>query len=101
MAELKAGGMAIVIGGPERLIGHVVELVSLTRPGGIVRTPDGGYFANGPTSRWLVKRDGIETTLSNGKVVMGYGLMYPQHLLPIDGDYSPDVLRYTKEIANA
>lgn len=88
MAELRAGGLAIVVGGKQNtpLIGRVVQLERLEQSESWVRIAGQPLFFNEMSARWLVIKPGLKMQLSNGSVVNGYALILPQHLMPIDGD---------------
>ncbi|WP_338524174.1 hypothetical protein VRB13_15425 [Erwinia aphidicola] len=102
MAELKAGGWALVVGGKEsaRLIGHTVELVSLECSNSFVRVAGQPLFFNGTSARWLIRKSGLKTALTNGSIVEGHGLVYPEHLMPIDGDDFQQEDEKRKELTN-
>lgn len=88
MAELRAGGLALVVGGhPNKvLIGRTVELVRLVATESTVKIPGQPLFWNEAPARWLISKDGLRVTLSNKSVVLGFALVEPQHLVPINGD---------------
>lgn len=79
MAELKAGGLAIVISSPiPKNVGRVVELVEFW---GILKSRYTGE--EGPA--WEVKTDS-PMTLPNGWPSDLTGLIFSKNLMPIDGD---------------
>lgn len=92
MAELRAGGLAVVIGcdlNSRPIIGHTVELVELVSSHSWVRSPGNPEFYNRDKARWLINKPGLTMTLSNGKKVMSYSVLLPEHLMPIgDEDFS-------------
>ncbi|ELY4033976.1 hypothetical protein SMY43_002100 [Cronobacter sakazakii] len=102
MSELKPGGIALVIGGHKNtvLIGRTVELVNLVAAESWVRIPGQPLFFNEEAARWLISKPGLNTSLSNGATVQGYGLIFSTHLMPIDGeDFSKEDERQ-KELTN-
>lgn len=79
MAELKPGGLAIVISSPvPKNIGRVVELVEYW---GVLNSQYTGEV--GPA--WKVKVD-KEMILPNGRPSDLTGLIFSKKLMPIDGD---------------
>lgn len=88
MADLRAGGLAIVIGGKQNtpLIGRVVKLERLEQAESWVRITGQPLFFNEMPDRWLIIKAGLRMQLSNGSIVSGYALILPQHLMPIDGE---------------
>lgn len=79
MADLKAGGLAIVISSPiAKNVGRVVELIEFW---GIFKSRFTGE--EGPA--WKVKSE-TPMTLPNGKPSDLTGLIFSKKLLPIDGD---------------
>lgn len=88
MAELRAGALALVVGGQknEVLIGRTVELVRLVAAESMVKIPGQPLFWNEAPARWLITKKGLRVILSNKSVLQGFALISPQHLVPIDGD---------------
>ena len=79
MAELKAGGLAIVISSPiAKNVGRVVELVEFR---GTLKSRFTGE--EGPA--WKVKTD-TPMTLPNGMPSDLIGWIFSKKLMPIDGD---------------
>lgn len=89
MAELKAGGLAIIIrshAAPSD-IGKTVTLIKFLRPGDLYEPDDSGeiYRHGDNIPAWLVGGDC--TLMCNGEAVkIGFALYAPRALLPIDGD---------------
>lgn len=92
MAELRAGGLAIVIGAginSKCLIGHTVELVEFVSAVSWVSPAGQPKFFNPGRGRWLINKPGLTMTLSNGQKVKSFALLLPQYLMPIgDEDFS-------------
>lgn len=88
MAELKAGGLAIVVGGHQNrvLMGRTVELVRLVSSESMVKIPGQPLFWNEGPARWLISKDGLRVILTNKSVVLGFALVEPRHLIAIDGE---------------
>ena len=89
MAELKAGGLAIIIRSHASPcdLGKTVTLVKLLRPGDIYDPEDNGelYRHADNINAWLVRGDC--TLMCNGEAVkIGFALYSTRALLPIDGD---------------
>lgn len=89
MAELRAGGLAIIIksNAAPSDIGKTVTLVKLLRPGDLYESEDNGelYRHSDNINAWLVRGDC--TLMCNGEAVkIGFALYAPPALLPIDGD---------------
>lgn len=101
MAELRAGGLALIIGGSPETIGLVVVTERLVNPGGIVITPCGKRFSNGGSLRWLIHSTELCVKLSDGTVIDDYCLIFPHMLMPIDGEDFTDELHSEKELSHA
>lgn len=101
MAELKAGGLALVIAsGNNREIGKSVTLVKQLADGEFYKFPNGSsYSMKSSTGQaiWVVSGD---VSVYTSKPSSGLSIFPSRCLMPINGDESPDVLRYTKEISN-
>ena len=94
MAELKAGGLAIVISSPVvENIGRVVELVEYW---GILNSKYTGEV--GPA--WKVKVDKA-MILPNGRPSNLTGLIFSRKLMPIDGDDFSHEKESEKQLQNA
>lgn len=100
MAELKAGGLALVIFSEnQNEIGRCVELIEAVARGHSFNFPTAGKHSWGSdVPAWLVKGD---VSLYTDRQSGGFSYFLGTELMPIDGDESPDTLRYTKEISNA
>lgn len=86
MAELKPGGLAILIGGDPEAIGTVVATVKFV-PAGVIETlPGNRKINNGGSGRWLIHSDKICVTLADGSIQNDWALCFSSHLMPIDGD---------------
>ncbi|WWJ04378.1 hypothetical protein VRB18_08770 [Erwinia aphidicola] len=72
MAELKAGGLAIFIAGPQELLGLHVETLRYVSPGESVTLPTGFRMRNAGKGRWLIHNERIFVTLGSGKVLDDY-----------------------------
>lgn len=89
MSKLRAGGLAIIVGGNPETIGLVVVTEQPVEPGGIIITPCGKRFANGGSLRWLIHSKELFVKLSDGTVIDDYCLCFGHMLMPIDGgDFS-------------
>ncbi|MDX7621236.1 hypothetical protein SJ598_13685 [Enterobacter bugandensis] len=100
MSELRAGGLAMIIGGNPETIGLVVITERMVEPGGVVVTPSGKRFANGGSLRWLIHNDRLFVKVSDGSIINDYCLVFPHWLMPIDGeDFSHEDERQ-KELTN-
>ena len=90
MAELRAGGMALIIDSatPEE-VGRCVYTVSLIPPGGRFASPHGRPTNNHSESvAWFITGD-VKASLGDGAPIWagkGWSLYPPQYLMPIDGD---------------
>lgn len=98
MAELKAGGLAIIIN--SRIPENIGVTVRLIRFLGLQK----GYLSNVEFQAWHVESASDRTIkgyLPDGSVISWPTVNCPANwLMPIDGDECPDALRYTKEISN-
>lgn len=90
MAQLRPGGMALIIGGKEKeLIGLCVTTEEFISPGS---TSHGKYADGCPvmnclsSSKWVVTNSIIGTPDADGVISKGWALVSAGHLLPIDGD---------------
>ncbi|MBK0095247.1 hypothetical protein IBT49_04615 [Erwinia sp. S63] len=86
MAELKAGGLAILIKSynPGNT-GKSVTTEFIVQPMEYVDTPSGAVFTNHSGRLcWFITGD-VSTEL-NGVVVKGCAFAHPEQLLPIDGE---------------
>ncbi len=86
MANLRAGGMAIIVGGNPETYGIVVTTEKLVPHGDLIVLPNGKRFVNSGSLRWLVHCDRLVITLSSGTVIDDYCLMFSHWLMPINGD---------------
>lgn len=100
MAELRAGGLAIIVGGNPETFGVVVTTERLVPHGDRISLPNGRRFSNGGSTRWLVHCDRLVITLSNGSTLDDYCLMFPHWLMPIDGDDFTHEDEREKELVN-
>ncbi|MBZ6546888.1 MULTISPECIES: hypothetical protein [Klebsiella] len=87
MAELRAGGMALVIAsGNKNEIGKSVTLIRKVLSGEFHQFPNGSSYAmktNTGQSMWVVSGDvSIYTSKPSG----GMSIFPSSHLMPIDGD---------------
>lgn len=86
MSELRAGGLALVIGGDPSLIGYTVTTELLVMPGQTFSRPDGGLARNDVIRpKWLCTDERITVQLADKSHSDGWGLFWIEHLLPIDG----------------
>ncbi|MBZ7829921.1 hypothetical protein [Raoultella planticola] len=105
MAELRAGGMALIIDSatPEE-IGRCVSLVKLIPVHGSFTSPQGRPSNNaGGIPAWFVTGDvkaklGDDSPIWAGK---GWSLYPPQYLIPIDGDDFSNEDEHQKEREHA
>ena len=105
MAELRAGGLAIIIDSiaPED-IGKCVQTVSLIPPLGRFNSPQGRPTINSSEiASWLITGEvtaklGEESPAWAGK---GWALYPPQYLMPIDGDDFSNEDQHQKEREHA
>ncbi|CAI0819135.1 hypothetical protein [Serratia entomophila] len=86
MAELRAGGLAIIIGGNPESIGTVVVVVKFVPAGVSESLPNGKKINNGGSGRWLINSDKICVQLADGSIMDDWALCFSHHLMPIDGD---------------
>ena len=93
--QFKAGDLALIVGANTFIenIGAVCELVQFFEPGGRVKAPDGSSHL-APGYCWLVIGDGVVGAYDSRflrEVVRtpGYGLVAPEHLMPLRGDFAP------------
>lgn len=86
MSGLRAGGLAMIIGGHPGCIGMVVTTERLVGPNEIFLAPNGKRYRNPHGSRWLVVSDKLKQECKSLNYVYGFALVYPQHLMPIDGE---------------
>ncbi|WP_400237705.1 hypothetical protein [Klebsiella michiganensis] len=105
MAELRAGGMALIIDSatPEE-IGRCVSLIKLIPVRGSFTSPQGRHSNNaGEIPAWFVTGDvkaklGDDSPIWAGK---GWALYPPQYLMPIDGDDFSNEDEHQKELEHA
>lgn len=100
MAELRAGGLAIIVGGNPETFGIVVTTEALIPNGGVIALPNGKGLRNGGSTRWLVHSDRLCLELSNGTIIDDYCLMPSRCLMPIDGDDFTHEDEREKELVN-
>lgn len=90
MAELKPGGLALIIDSSKSSdIGKCVTCVRIVPARGSFRSPQGRASVNASDHlSWLVSGDVVASTGKETPVGAGNGwaLYPPQYLLPIDGD---------------
>ncbi|WP_264041501.1 hypothetical protein [Pectobacterium carotovorum] len=104
MAELRAGGLALIIdSATEEEVGRCVETLKLVPDKGSFRSPHGRISNNGgPIAAWLVIGD-VNAKLGAGSPAWagkGWALYPPQYLLPIDGDDFTHEDEREKELVN-
>ncbi len=88
--ELVPGGLAMVIGGPERPedIGLLVTLIELAQPGQYYKHPSWSHDLNEENeAAWLVELNEEEGALKR-----------PQHLLPINPSADPLEITQQQEV---
>lgn len=87
MAELRAGGMALVIAsGNKNEIGKSVTLIRKVLSGEFHQFPNGSSYAmktNTGQSMWVVSGD---VSIYTSKPSSGMSIFPSSHLMPIDGD---------------
>lgn len=104
MSELRAGGLAMIIGSNQQSdIGKCVTTVELVAPRGSFKSPLGRPSINGSDYLcWLVTGD-VKSEMGKGSPIWtgnGWALFPPQYLMPIDGeDFSHEDERQ-KELTN-
>lgn len=86
MSELKAGGLAMVVGGNPELFGMEVRTVRLVMPGEVANGPDGRKARNVVRPKWMCTDSRIITPLADGSSLDGWGFFWINHLMPIDGE---------------
>lgn len=86
MAELRAGGLAIIIGGDPEASGTVVTTVKFVPAGVTESLPGNKKINNGGSGRWLIHSDKICVRLKDGSILDDWSLCFASHLMPIDGD---------------
>lgn len=93
--ELKAGGLALVIGNNPHA-GKSVELVRFVTPGQSFIVPTGGesFLSLKAKASWLVTGHVYPKGCENEN---GWALFVPCHLLPIDGDDNQEHDQITKD----
>jgi hypothetical protein len=100
MAELKAGGLAMVIGGSPDLYGFVLKTEKLVMPGEQFTGPDGIVSRNDIIrAKWLCTDERITVRLKDGTETDGWGLFWINHLMPIDGNAEKSEEHRQKELA--
>ncbi|KGA24920.1 hypothetical protein AO825_08335 [Pectobacterium brasiliense] len=100
MAELRAGGLAIIVGGNPETLGVVVTTEKIVHHGERISLPDGRRFYNAGSTRWLVHCDRLVTMLSSGSTLNDYSFMFSHWLIPIDGDDFTHEDEREKELVN-
>jgi hypothetical protein len=89
MAELKSGGMALILDScTQEEIGRCVTTEMLCEPGTIIMTPS-GHLAKVPSeSCWMVTGNVSAGGTLGGKIshIHGWAFYPPDLLMPIDGD---------------
>ena len=89
MSELRAGGLAIIIGGSTETVGIVVTTIEFVPAGKSIRIDSGKLLKNGGSNRWLIHSEEICVTLSDGTTQNDFSFLPASMLLPIDGkDFS-------------
>lgn len=86
MAELRAGGLAILIGGDPQAIGTVVTTVKFSPAGTIEVLPNAKRIRNGGSGRWLINSEKICMVTIDGRQVDDWAFCFSNHLMPIDGE---------------
>ncbi|MEC4022168.1 MULTISPECIES: hypothetical protein [Pseudomonas] len=94
--QFKPGDLALIVGA-HRLtenIGKTCTLQRFLQPGEFYSLPDGGQSIS-LSHAWLVDGDGVKgLTLNRNsgliEPVIGSGLVDPQHLMPLRGDFAPE-----------
>lgn len=87
MSGLRAGGLALVVGGGHSVLGCSVTTERLIMPGEEFTGPDGIYAANDVIRpKWLCTHPDLTVTLKNGVQTNGWALMNIEWLRPIDGE---------------
>lgn len=100
MAELRAGGLALVIGLKEyaRFNGKCVQLVMMVRPGEIYKSPvtELRWRHECNNSSWVAIGD-VEPVHGKEK---GWSIFNPKNLIPIDGDDFSHEREHERELIN-
>ncbi len=86
MSGLRAGGLAMIIGGHSEVMGQIVTTERIIRQGEIFTGPDGKRHRNPRGARWLITGERIKNQTRQGGYVEGFALIFSQHLMPIDPD---------------
>ncbi|ORM78330.1 hypothetical protein [Pantoea eucrina] len=100
MAELKAGGLAMVFGLKENLAanGKCVRLIMMVNPGEIFKSP--------LSNRMLIHRESISSWICEGDIQkshpreIGWACFNPSNLMSIDGDDFQHEDERQKELTN-
>lgn len=100
MSELKAGGIAMVVGGNPELFGMVIRTERLVMPGEAATGPDGRSALNVVRPKWMCTDARIITPLADGSLLDGWGFFWVIHLLPIDGDDFSHEVEQRRELSH-
>lgn len=78
MSELRAGGLAIIIGGSPETMGIVVTTIEFVPAGKTIRA-EGKLLKNGGSNRWLIHSEEICVTLTDGTTQNDFSLRQALH----------------------
>ncbi|MBA6134836.1 hypothetical protein NNX13_07290 [Pseudomonas sp. Eb3] len=84
--QFKPGDLALIIRGPNS--GICVDLISF-HLGGTVHFAS-GRWTEADVPCWLVKGSGLRAGFDDGYVPVEEGLIEPEYLMPLRGDFSPE-----------
>lgn len=91
--QFKPGDLALIVNSKiTENIGRVVELVRRTDEN-IIKTPDGGVFANPDRlACWVVAGDSLKATrvLDGTESFNSFGAAAERNLMPLRGDFQPE-----------
>ncbi|KAB8312949.1 hypothetical protein EH228_04535 [Erwinia endophytica] len=100
MSELRAGGLAILIGGDPEAVGTVVTTVRLVASSEVIALPNGRKFSNGGSVRWLIYSEKLQVRLGDGTLLNDWALCFSHFLMPIDGNDFQREGERQKELTN-